>query len=123
MYVIQEFLNKYKVLDIPYPYPFEGYLYPSGEEEGVSVGEGVGEEEDIKHRYGEFQKVLLTDNEYAKLLEKLGGEEKRAHWIKTFDEGLYQKKYKYTSHYMAILSWERKEEDKPDPNFWKTSAQ
>lgn len=44
---IEEFLNKYSILNITYPYPFGGYLYPPGEEEGVGKGEG-GDGESLK---------------------------------------------------------------------------
>ncbi|MCK5020771.1 MAG: hypothetical protein KAS32_27365 [Candidatus Peribacteraceae bacterium] len=110
---IEEFLNKYSVLDITYKYTIEDYTYPPGEEEGVSEGEGEGKDlTDTKKQYGEFKKVLLTDTEHTKLIKKFG-EEGAAQWIKTLDEGIYQKKYKYTSHYMAILSWARKDNNSP----------
>ena len=57
-----------------------------------------------KHIYGELKHVRLTDEEHEKLVEKFG-EADTQHWIKTLDEGLDLKDYKYKSHYRAILKW------------------
>ena len=62
--------------------------------------------EDKKHKYGEYSHVLLTDTEYQKIQEKTGDVKK---WIKTLDEGIELKKYKYNSHYLAILKWYSKD--------------
>lgn len=69
-------------------------------------------EKKIKHKHGELKHVFLTDEEYEKLLDKFG-EEDRAHWIKTLDEGLDLKDYGYKSHYRAILKWHEKEQKEP----------
>ena len=58
----------------------------------------------LKHKYGEFKHILLTDTEYSKLDEKL---DNKNYWIKTMDEGIELKGYKYKSHYLAILKWYR----------------
>ena len=62
----------------------------------------------IKHHYGEYSHVLLTDDELAKLQERFPDWEKK---IKQMDEGIELKGYKYKSHYLAILKWAEK--DKP----------
>lgn len=63
-----------------------------------------------KRAYGEFKRVLLTDEEYRKLSDRFGlaGAEAR---ITDLDIALqskaaYQKKY--TDHYATILSWDRR---------------
>lgn len=61
-----------------------------------------------KHKHGEYQNVKLSDTEYDKLTIKFG-EVKRDKWIKTLDEGIELKGYKYKSHYLAILNWSKKE--------------
>ncbi len=66
---------------------------------------------DKKHRYGEYSHVLLTDIEHRKIQEKTGDVDK---WIRILDEGIELKNYKYSSHYMAILKWFRKD-DKTAP--------
>ena len=68
---------------------------------------------EIKHKYGEYEHVLLTDKEYKKLEES---EIKHLYWIGKLDEGIEMKGYKYKSHYLAILSWHRNEKDKQKPN-------
>jgi len=68
------------------------------------------EEKDIKHKYGQYKHVLLTDKEYEKLKSTLLDYEA---WIKKMDEGIEMKGYKYKSHYLAILSWQRNE-NKPE---------
>ena len=60
----------------------------------------------IKHKYGEYKNVLLTDTEYENLKEKLRDREK---WITEVDEGIELKGYTYKSHYLAILKWAKKD--------------
>ena len=63
-----------------------------------------------KHKYGEHNNVLLTDEEYAKLQERFP-----SNWeakINALSEGLALKGYKYKSHYLAILKWAKNDEQK-----------
>lgn len=62
----------------------------------------------VKHKYGEYKNVLLTDEQYESLKEKFpfNYEEK----IKNLDEGIELKGYKYKNHYLAILKWSKKDE-------------
>lgn len=57
-----------------------------------------------KHKFGEFGNVLLTDDEYQKLVDKLGKEKADA-VIKNYSEIKEMKGYKYNSDYMALLKW------------------
>jgi predicted phage replisome organizer len=57
-----------------------------------------------KHKYGEFQHVLLTDNEYENLANSFGTE-LRDQAIKFLDEYIEDKGYKSQSHNMAIRRW------------------
>lgn len=66
-------------------------------------------EKEVKHKHGEYSHVLLTDEEYSKLKAELPDYGK---WIKELDEGMELKDYKYKSHYMAILKWKKREDDK-----------
>jgi len=68
------------------------------------------EDKIIKHKYGEFQKVLLTDAEYEKLKDRFGAE--RELWITKLDRGIEQKGYKYKSHYLTIIDWSEREDKK-----------
>lgn len=68
-------------------------------EDGV-VGEGKKQ----KHKYGEFKKVLLTDEELEKLNKEFG-EEKTQKAITYLDEYIEMKGAKYKSHYLAMRKW------------------
>ena len=61
-------------------------------------------EEPVKHKHGEFQHVLLTDNEYAKLGNDFGTD-LRDKAIRFFDEYIEEKGYKSKSHNLAIRRW------------------
>lgn len=60
-----------------------------------------------KEEYGEFKRVLLTKEEYDKLVDKLGTKQTEA-MIEEVDTGIESKGYKYKSHYATILSWARR---------------
>jgi hypothetical protein len=77
--------------------------------EDSSQNEGK-EKKPEKKKY--LDSVMLADDEYRKLVEKFGkkGADDR---IEELDLGIGTHGYKYLSHYKAILSWERKNTDKP----------
>lgn len=56
----------------------------------------------LKKPYGEFQNVLLTDDEYQLLIEQFGNPEQL---IKRLDEYKEQSGKQYNSDYMAIRKW------------------
>ena len=62
-----------------------------------------------KHKFGQFNNVLLTDEEYEKLKEKFSDYEAK---IENFSEGLALKGYVYKSHYLAILKWNKEQPKK-----------
>lgn len=57
-----------------------------------------------KRRHGEYQKVLLTDEELRKLTDEFG-DEKTEKAITYLDEYIAEKNYKSRSHYLAIRRW------------------
>jgi len=61
-----------------------------------------------KRKYGEFNNVLLTDEEYQKLVTRFGvtGTTER---IEGLSLGIESKGYKYQSHYATILAWEKRD--------------
>ena len=64
-----------------------------------------------KHKYGEYQNVLLSDEELEKLKIKFTDFDKR---LEKFSKGIKLKSYGYKDHYLAILKWaEKDEKDKP----------
>ena len=58
----------------------------------------------VKHKYGEYQKVLLTDSEYKKLAEDFGAD-LRDKSISFLDAYIEEKGYKSKSHNLAIRRW------------------
>lgn len=80
----------------------------------------VGEEKKSKHKYGEFKRVLLTDEELEKLNKEFG-EEKTQKAITYLDEYIEMKGAKYKSHYLAMRKWvfnavEEKEQESAKTN-------
>ena len=71
-----------------------------------------------KHKYGQFQNVLLTDDELKKLQERFTDWQAK---IDNLDEGIELKGYKYKNHYLAILKWAEK--DAPAKNAPARSTQ
>ena len=58
----------------------------------------------VKHKHGEYQHVLLTDDEAEKLIEEYG-KDMTVKLIKFLDEYIEMKGYKAKSHYLAIKKW------------------
>lgn len=74
----------------------------SDSDEPVSVSEKP--VKPVKHKYGEYKHVQLTDAEYEKLCKDYGEDiAKRA--ITYLDEAIEMKGYKYKSHNLAIRKW------------------
>ena len=61
-----------------------------------------------KHKHGEYSHVLLTSDEYLKLCEEWG-EPETMRMIKTLDEGIETKGYKYKNHNLALRKWKANE--------------
>ncbi len=61
-----------------------------------------------KTLYGEFNNVLLTDEEHTKLKERFGLKVTKE-LIANLSAGIESKGYKYKSHYAAILNWHRRD--------------
>lgn len=57
-----------------------------------------------KHKYGEYQHVLLTDDQYEKLVKDYGEDLVKA-GIKMVDEQVQLKGTKYKDHNLAIRKW------------------
>lgn len=70
-----------------------------------------------KDIYGEFQNVLLTDEEYQKLQDKFSDYQDRIEKLSAY---IASKGKKYSSHYATILNWARKDEPKEETKSkWK----
>ena len=62
----------------------------------------IKKEKDIKHKYGEYQHVLLTDKQLEELKKEYSNYEEL---IKYLDEYIEMKGYKAKNHYLAIKKW------------------
>jgi hypothetical protein len=62
---------------------------------------------DKKHKYGEYKHVLLSDEQYQKLLNDFG-ELKLKGMIKNLDEYLQMKNVTYKDHNLTMRKWENK---------------
>ena len=62
---------------------------------------------DKKRTYGEFAKVLLSEEEHSKLIERMG-EKNTSVLIDELDGYIASKGKRYSSHYATILTWARK---------------
>lgn len=83
------------------------------EEDKIRIEEkSIKKEKFPKHKFGEYKNVLLTDQEFIKLADEWG-EQERDRMIEVFSEGLALKGYKYKSHYLAIRKWRKNEPEKP----------
>lgn len=71
-----------------------------GEQRGTKGNNNI----DPKHKYGEYQHVLLTDKERDRLMDEYG-EAETSEAIKYLDEYIEMKGYKAKSHYLAIRKW------------------
>ena len=96
----------------PYPIPLISPLSQEAERKGERKERAIAAPKPVKSRYGNFSHVLLTDDEHQKLCEKFPhnvGER-----IQNLDDYLENNRKKhYDNHYLTILNWARKDEQKP----------
>ena len=62
---------------------------------------------EIKHKYGEYKHVLLTDKQFEKLKKDFPNEWKQM--IKNLDEYLEMKNVSYKNHNLVMRNWKNKE--------------
>lgn len=93
-------------VSIPYPYRIDTTVTDT-DTVSVSVTDTVSDKKKIKHRYGEYNNVLLTDEEYQKLQTDFPDYEE---WIQRCSEYVASTGRSYKSHYATIRKWIRKEQ-------------
>jgi len=82
----------------------EDNISDSDEPESPAPGKKTKSDKPAKHKHGDFQHVLLTENEFAKLANDFG-DDLRDKAIKFLDEYIEEKGYKSKSHNLAIRRW------------------
>ncbi len=65
----------------------------------------------VRHKYGEYKHVMLTDEQYSKLVEDFG-EVKTADYIRKCDEYCEQHGKHYSNYYLTIRKWIKRDEEK-----------
>ena len=96
------------------------------EKEGDVLPKGNTKKKPAKEKYGEFQNVLLTENEFENLANSFGIS-LRDQAIKFLDEYIEEKGYKSKSHNLAIRRWVidavQKAQNKPQTAFSRGDGQ
>lgn len=69
----------------------------------------VKKEKEVKHKYGEYNNVLLTDTELDKLKTEYSDIQTRIERLSSY---IASKGNSYKSHYATIRNWARKDKDK-----------
>lgn len=67
-----------------------------------NIKKEIYKEKKEKHKYGEYQNILLTDEEYNKLFQDYSNAQELIAYL---DEYIEMKGYKAKSHYLAIKKW------------------
>ena len=67
----------------------------------------------VKHKYGEYNNVLLTDDELSKLKTEYSDYEERIERLSSY---IASKGAKYKSHYATIRNWARKDKQEQPKN-------
>ena len=68
----------------------------------------------VKHRYGEYKNVLLSDDELAKLQNEYG-DDLTQRMIRELSGYISSKGAKYSSHYATIRNWIRRDKERGQP--------
>ena len=74
----------------------------------------------VKHKYGEYNNVLLTDDELSKLKTEYSDYEERIERLSSY---IASKGTKYKSHYATIRNWARKDKEQPKKSSYQDSIE
>jgi Asp-tRNA(Asn)/Glu-tRNA(Gln) amidotransferase C subunit len=72
----------------------------------------------VKHKYGEYNNVLLTDEELDKLKTEYSDYQERIERLSSYVASTGKS---YKSHYATIRNWARKDDEKPKQQVKQTS--
>ena len=85
-----------------------------GEVKEINARARTREEKPVKHRYGEYNNVLLSDDEMEKLKAEFPNDWQER--IDNLSRGIASHGYKYKNHLATIRNWARRDEArKPSP--------
>ncbi len=80
-----------------------------GDKDNNDISPSPKSKKPVKHKYGEYQNVLLTDDELEKLKAEYFDYEERIERLSSYVESTGKK---YKSHYATIRNWARKDAEK-----------
>ena len=80
------------------------------EDEPLSPSPSLSKSKSIKHKYGEYNNVLLTDEELAKLKNEFTDWAERIERLSSYIASTGKS---YKSHYVTIRNWAKKDAEKP----------
>ena len=93
-------------VSIPYGYPISSNNSITNTDSNTDTDSNT--KGQVRHKYGEYQNVLLSDDDIEKLKTEFPADWER--WIDKLSSGIASKGYKYKSHLAAIRNWARREE-------------
>jgi hypothetical protein len=70
-----------------------------------------GKPEEQKYPHGEFENIMLSTREYAKLCERLDNADSLIEEADAYLEAQPDKKKKYKNHYAMLLNWDRRRKE------------
>jgi predicted phage replisome organizer len=85
----------------------------------IELHKELNKKKDIKHRYGEYQNVLLSDPDLVKLKAEFPDWEER---IEKLSVGIASKGYVYKNHLATIRNWARKDIEDGRTNNGRTGS-
>ena len=106
-----ELYNDRDTVSIPYEYDIDTTVTVSVTDTVNTVTDN-NKNKSVKHKYGEYKNVLLTDEELQKLKEEYPDYEERIERLSSYVESVGKK---YKSHYATIRNWARKDKANKKP--------
>lgn len=82
----------------------ERQIYKKCEQDINIINNNIINDDKIKHKYGEYKHVLLTNDEYERLAKDYGNDITRSA-IQYLDEYIEMKGTKYKNHNLALRKW------------------
>lgn len=92
--------------DLDYDYDSDSDLDSDLDSEASAKGSSPKKEKKSKHKYGEYENVLLTDEEAEKLKKELSNFDQL---VQRLSEYIASTGKKYKSHYATLRTWNRRE--------------
>lgn len=100
--IVEGFIENDDMVSIPYEYPMDTSVSVSVSV--TDINNKPKKEKEVKHKYGEYEHVLLSDKQYERLVADYG-EEAVLEGIKNVDEYCQMKKKSYNDYSLTLRKW------------------